>query len=456
MKYIIGFLFLACTQLSFSQSYQTEKEVLSDAGKLNRPILLVFSGSDWCLPCIRLEKQIFSDSMFNNFASKNLLLVKIDFPQKQKLSAEQTRLNEELAEKYNPKGQFPFILLLNTAGEVIATVNYEHYSPEAFIKNVEEILKSNNMLKEFSTQAKLMGCAFEFIVTAKTEAAGEELLNECIHEVKRIEKMLTEFNSSSETSRINHNAGIKPVTVTEETYGLIERSKNISKLTSGAFDITAGALKKLYNFKNCDAVVPTKTIIRDALAKTGYQKIRIQPPSTVFLAKAGMHIGFGAIGKGYAADKVKSLMESKGVEAGVINASGDLSVWGKRSNGVPWKAGIAHPSDRTKTIAWLPLEGLAMATSGNYEQFFMHDGQRFSHNIDPRTGCPVRGINSVTVISPSAELSDALATAVTVMGVKEGLDFINQLPFTWCIMADENNQLHCSRNITLHETKENA
>ncbi len=165
-----------------------------------------------------------------------------------------------------------------------------------------------------------------------------------------------------------------------------------------------------------------------------------------------MHIGFGAIGKGYAADKVKKMMEEKAVESGVINASGDLTAWGKQPDGSSWKAGIGHPDKSEKVMLWLPLNGASIATSGDYEQFFMLNGTRYSHNIDPKTGLPVRGIKSVSVISPAAELSDALATAVTVMGVNAGLHMINQLPETHCIIVDDKNKLHSSKNININIT----
>jgi thiamine biosynthesis lipoprotein len=162
-----------------------------------------------------------------------------------------------------------------------------------------------------------------------------------------------------------------------------------------------------------------------------------------------MHIGFGAIGKGYAADRVKKLFCEKGVQSGVINASGDLTAWGMRADGQPWKTGIADPDDLSRIVLWLPVNGLSVATSGNYIQYFDHEGTRYSHNINPLTGYPVKGIKSVTIISPGAELSDALATAVTVMGVQEGIQFINQLPETHCIIIDDHNKVYQSKNLQL-------
>jgi len=302
-------------------------------------------------------------------------------------------------------------------------------------------------MNEYVAERRLMGSSFQFIIKADTESEGRYLLDESIAEVQRIEKLLTEFDEQSETSLINRHAGICPVQVSMETYQLIQRCINISRLTRGTFDISTGNLKRLYQFKNTTFEMPSQQKIADCLATTGYEKIKLLPDRHVFLEVKGMRIGFGAIGKGYAADKVKKGMQQKGAVGGVINASGDLSGWGTKQDGSPWKAGIANPDTPQRILQWFPLNGSSIATSGNYEQYFDWKGTRYSHNIDPRSGLPVTGIRSVSVVSPSAELSDALATAVTVMGIHRGLRFVNQLPQTHCILIDHNNQLHFSDRV---------
>ncbi len=293
-----------------------------------------------------------------------------------------------------------------------------------------------------------MGSAFEFILFANADE-GESLLDQCVAEVKRIEYLLTEFSDTSQTAKINQAAGKESVEVDDETFQIIKRSLDISELTQGAFDITAGVLKKLYNFKGDSFNMPRQSAINDSLAKVGYRKIKLTVPNQVQLSVDGMHIGFGAIGKGYAADKVKSLLINKGVTSGVINASGDLTAWGKRLDGHPWKVAIADPNDKTKNIAWIPIDESSVATSGDYEQYFIHQGKRYSHTLDPKTGRPVSGIKSVTIVSPSAELSDALATAVFTMGVDVGLHFITQLPQTHALIIDNHNKVFTSKHIKL-------
>lgn len=294
-----------------------------------------------------------------------------------------------------------------------------------------------------------MGSAFEFIVVAENDREGERLLDLSVAEVRRLEALLTEFSETSQTALLNRSAGGSPVAVDPEVYALIARCLDLSRLTGGAFDITAGALRRLYNFKNPAPALPSPTALAEARQKVGFEKIRLLDGHRLRLSEAGMRIGFGAIGKGYAADRVKALLLAEGVRSGVINASGDLVAWGRRPDGEPWRVGIARPEAPAEVLLWLPVDGQAVATSGDYEQFFEIDGQRYSHNLNPLTGLPVTGLRSVSVISPSAELSDALATAVFVMGAGEGLSLIEQLPQTHALVVDGGGELHVSKGLEI-------
>src|SRR4030095_8841437 len=368
VKRILTILCAICLLLHSGNAQLLEKSQLAFqiATTEHKPVLLVFSGSDWCLPCIRFDKKILSDTGFSNFAKRNLVVLVADFPQRKKISAEMSKQNEALAEKYNPAGEFPKIVLLKPDETVLTSIAYTNQSSTDFVTELSSVLQKANMLKEYSRKEKLMGSAFEFLVTAENESKGISLLDECVAEVKRMESALTEFNENSETSLINRNAGIAPVKVSEETHSLIERSRHISSMTDGAFDITAVRLRKLYNFKGENFILPDEKQIKEALNYTGYKKIKLTAPNAVFLTKQNMHIAFGAIGKGYAADQVKSLMLQRGVDCGYINAAGDLTAWGTRPNGAAWKTGIAHPDDQSKIILWMPMDGNSIATSGNY------------------------------------------------------------------------------------------
>jgi thiamine biosynthesis lipoprotein len=312
-----------------------------------------------------------------------------------------------------------------------------------------EVLADN--LTAYKRVLKLMGNRFEFTVVAADGNLANEQIDTAITEVRRIERLLTTFSDDSQTNEINRNAGIKPIKVDEEVFSLITRSQKISELTQGAFDITYGSIdKSLWNFDQSMTVLPSAELAKQSVRLINYKNVILDTANTtVFLKEQGMRIGFGGIGKGYAADKAKLLLQAKGVTSGIVNAAGDLVSWGTQPNGKPWTVAIADPDQSLVPFSRLNISGMAIATSGNYEKYVVIDGKKYSHTIDPTTGLPVSGIKSVSIISPSAELSDAMATPVMVMGVRVGLDLINQLKHMACIIVDDHNKIHSSHNINI-------
>jgi thiamine biosynthesis lipoprotein len=189
----------------------------------------------------------------------------------------------------------------------------------------------------------------------------------------------------------------------------------------------------------------------NAVSLINYKNIEInKKESTVFLRKKGMRIGFGGIGKGYAADCAKKIMRSLGVENGVVNASGDMTVWGFKPNGEKWSIGIAHPSYQNAFFSKMEITDVSVATSGNYEKFVMIGGQRYSHTINPKTGMPIKGIKSITTICPYAEFADAIATPIMIMGIENGLNMVNQIQGLECIIFDDEDKIFVSNNIRLN------
>ena len=299
---------------------------------------------------------------------------------------------------------------------------------------------------------KLMGSRFDITVVADDEAQGEAYIDWAVAEITRIEKLISSWDPNSQTSAINANAGKKPVKVDRELIELIQRAIAISKLTDGAFDISYASMDKIWKFDGSMTAMPDAQTITNSVEKVGFQNIVIDSEaSTVFLKKEGMKIGFGAIGKGYAADKAKQLLIEKGVSAGIINASGDMNTWGKQTNGNPWKVAITNPLDKNKVFALLPIVNSAVVTSGDYEKYVTFNGTRYAHIIDPRTGYPATGIISATVFAPKAELADALATSVFVIGIEVGLNRINQLPGIECIIVDDQGNIHKSDHIEIEK-----
>lgn len=298
---------------------------------------------------------------------------------------------------------------------------------------------------------KLMGNRFEITVEAKTETEANYFLKKAVEEISRIEALLSTYQETSETNLINKNAGLKPVKVSDEIFSLIKRSKKISEITDGTFDITYGSIdQRFWNFDTEMTELPDEVLVQKSIALIDYRNIILNTEEkTVFLKNKGMRIGFGGIGKGYAAEKTKNLLKNLGVKAGIINASGDLSCWGIPENGKPWTIGIAHPDFAELPFSTLEVTDLSVATSGDYEKFVMIDGKRYSHTINPKTGFPVHGIKSVTVISPNAEISDALATPITILGTEKGLTLINQLKDIECIIIDDDNKFYYSEKIKI-------
>ncbi|GAA3603625.1 FAD:protein FMN transferase [Flavivirga amylovorans] len=293
-----------------------------------------------------------------------------------------------------------------------------------------------------------MGSGFDITVVADTKKEANTYIDIAIQEISRIERLISSWDTNSQTSLINSNAGIKPVKVDKELFELIQRAIKISKLTDGAFDISYASMDRIWTFDGSMKIMPTKEAITQSVAKVGYRHIILNNEAqTVFLKLKGMKIGFGAIGKGYAADKAKALLKQKGVKAGIINASGDLNSWGRQTNGDDWKVAIKNPLNKNNVFALLPIHEKAVVTSGNYEKQVTFNGKTYTHIIDPRTGYPSSGIVSVSVLAPSAELADALATSIFVMGKDVGLNRINQMQSIECIIVDDKGKIYYSNNI---------
>lgn len=299
---------------------------------------------------------------------------------------------------------------------------------------------------------KLMGNRFEITVEADQEKDADFFLDLAVNEIKRIEEKLSTFKAHSETNLINDNAGKQAVSVSEETFRLIQRSIKISEITQGAFDISYGSIdKRFWNFDTQMTELPSKEVAKNFIRLINYKNIIFNEDNfSVLLKEEGMRIGFGGIGKGYAAESAKKILLENGVKAGIVNASGDLTAFGKPKEIEKWTIGIAHPDVAHQSFSTMEITDMAVATSGNYEKYVMIDGKKYSHTIDPRTGYPISGIKSVTIISPNAEISDAFATPVTIMGIEPGLAMINQIKGIECIIIDDFNKIYTSKNINLH------
>ena len=297
-----------------------------------------------------------------------------------------------------------------------------------------------------------MGCGFEITAIGTTDSIAWLAVNKGIAEIERIERLISSWNTSSQTYQINQMAGVKAVQVDKELIDLIYRAKKVSALTNGAFDISFSPTASLWTFDKTEQQLPDTNQVKQSVAHINWQHIELNASTqTIFLKQKGMRIGFGAIGKGYAANKAKEIMQQiEGIQGGLVNASGDLLAWGKSNRPEGWRIQIANPADQKKSLGWLHLNDLAIVTSGNYEKYFTCNGKRYGHIINPSTGYPATGIQSVTIICPDAELADALSTATFVLGLEKGLALINRLNHIECLIIDDKNKVHQSNKLNLN------
>lgn len=305
-----------------------------------------------------------------------------------------------------------------------------------------------------SRAVTLMGSRFDITIVAKDIPTAEAYIDSSIIEISRIENLISDWIPESQVSQINKCAGIKPVKVDKELLELTQRAIHFSELTDGAFDISFAAADRIWKFDGSMTAIPSPETVAESVKKIGHQNIIVNgEESTIFLKLPGMKIGFGATGKGYAADKTKELMVSKGIEAGIINASGDLNTWGKQPDGGNWIIGITNPIKEDELFAAYELSGTAVVTSGNYQKFVMIDGKRYSHIIDPRTGYPSSGLSSVTVFADSAEKANGISTAIMVLGKKAGLKLLKKNPDLKGILIDDKGKIFYSKKFNIKRYK---
>lgn len=295
-----------------------------------------------------------------------------------------------------------------------------------------------------------MGSRFDISIVAKDSLTAEQHIDTVIAEISRIEALISDWKPDSQVSQVNKNAGIRPVKVDQEVFELTKRALNLSKISHGAFDISFAAMDRIWKFDGSMTEMPSPAQIKKSVEKIGYQHIILDSVNqTIFLEKQGMKIGFGALGEGYAADQCRAMMIKKGIPAGIVNGSGDMSTWGKQPDGKKWSIGITNPLHKHKLFAIVPLAAnSAIVTSGSYEKFVIFNGKRYSHIINPVTGYPATGLCSVTVFGPSAEMANGFSTTIMVLGQEAGLKLLQNFPEFSCILFTDSGKFVSSPNLS--------
>lgn len=275
-------------------------------------------------------------------------------------------------------------------------------------------------------EAAIMGTRIAVELWSQTPAEGEAAIDAVMAEMHRVDALMSHYKPESQLSRINAHAADGPVRVDRELFDLIARSLEFSRLTGGAFDITYASVGYLYDYRH--HVKPDEAQIESHLAAVDWRSLALDPKnSTVRFMKPGMRIDLGGFAKGYAVDRSIEILKARGIEHASVSAGGDTRILGDRF-GRPWMVGIRHPDDPKRVILRIPLENVALSTSGDYERYFDEDGVRYHHIIDPRTGHSASKVRSATIIGPTATETDGLSKTAFVLGPQKSLEILSHLP----------------------------
>jgi thiamine biosynthesis lipoprotein len=305
-----------------------------------------------------------------------------------------------------------------------------------------ERIQANDLTQTSASRSvSLMSTTVEFNILhppSEPSALAHQAINNAINEIERITALFSEWEPTSRISEINHKAGKRAVSVEPEVFRLISEALYISELSQGKFDITFKSAGKLWDFRQ--QLIPDSDALLNAVSAINYKNVELnKSKQTIYLKNEQTQIGLGGIAKGYAIDRAAQVIRKAGFEVFYINAGGDLYA-SSGSQSKRWKVGVQDPDDSNELIALIPIANAAVATSGDYERYFEKDGIRYHHIIDPATGQPARLARSVTIISARAYMADALATAVFVLGPKNGMALIEELEGVEAIIVGADGQ----------------
>lgn len=292
-------------------------------------------------------------------------------------------------------------------------------------------------IKEVKRTQILLGTVVDIQVRDTDEEKADDAITKALTEIKRIDDLFTTYNADSPVWQFNHsNDSI--IIVDEEIYSLMILCDSLWKISGGSFDVAIESLIQAWGFESKSPEVPNELEIKSAMLESNWGKIKLINGGNVFRSvKAGLN--FGAIAKGYAVDKALEVLKESGITEALVNAGGEI-----KGIGTDWVIGVQHPREANEIIRRIKLNGMSVATSGDYENYFEKDGVRYHHILDPKTGYPSRGLQSVTVVHKDNAFADGLATAVFVMGKEKGMNLIENLNDTEAMIIDEQGQIYYS------------
>jgi thiamine biosynthesis lipoprotein len=278
-----------------------------------------------------------------------------------------------------------------------------------------------------------MGTVVDYTVVASNGGVARAAVTAAHNEMERVSQLLWEDDTLSAVYGINE--AVDSLAIPREALDFLTRAQRIARETAGAFDPTIKPVSDLYDFKAAEPLPPTASAIKERLKSVGYENFRVGVDGYLVKDTASLAVAVGGIAKGYAVDRAVAVLTESGVEAGIVNAGGDLYCFGSRE-GNRWRIGVRDPDIAEDVVIVLNLQDIAAATSGDYQQYFEHNGIRYHHILDPARGTPARGLRTATVVANTAERADALATALFVLGAKAGLAMIDDMPDAEALVVD--------------------
>ena len=295
------------------------------------------------------------------------------------------------------------------------------------------------------TQAKV---EFEWsqLNDLSSETKAKELIQQVVSEMSRVDRLMSPFKTNSELSMINRQDSKQAIKISKELFKLLEKANHFSVITHGAFDISFSSVGYLYEYRK--NIRPTDEQIQSLKSAINYKNIKLNKENhTVYFSDPRIKIDLGGIAKGHAVDMCIELLQSAGVKNAYVSAGGDSRLIGKKNDRL-WYIGVRHPRDENKLLVNLPLEEVSLSTSGDYERFFIEDGVRYHHIIDPNTGESAKYMQSATVLADDSTTADALSTSLFVLGVKKGMELINSLPGVSAIVVDRHGKMFVSKDLS--------
>lgn len=322
---------------------------------------------------------------------------------------------------------------------LLFTVHYSLFTLYGCASQKENVYRKSKIL---------MDTLVTITVVSSSKDSAEKAIDTAFSEIEKLEKLFNFFSPESELSLINKNAGISEVKVSQDTLDILDKTLYVSEKTEGAFDATIGAVITLYDFYK--KVKPEDSSIKKKLSFVNYRYLMIdRNKSTAFLKKRGMHIDLGGISKGYAADKAVETLKRNRIHSGLVSVAGDIKAFGLKPDGRPWKIGIRNPRAKGQEddiMATIELTDTAISTSGDYERSFINDGKRYHHLLNPRTGYPAEGCQSVSIITKECAFTDAFATGIFILGPEKGIKTLEKMGFDG-VIVDSQGKVHTTPHI---------